>query len=79
MAHIEKLKAERTKIAQRIESLTSRLEKLDEKITEMENMEIIGIVREYGLSIEQLAEMVKILEKNPIAVIPEDKKQLEEK
>lgn len=74
MTHIEKLKTERAKIAQRIESLTSRLERLDEKITEMENMEIIGIVREYGLSIEQLAEMVKILEKNPVAVIPEDKK-----
>ena len=78
MTHIEKLKAERAKIALRIESLTSRLEKLDEKIMEMENMEIIGIVREYGLSIEQLAEMVKILEKNPVAVIPEDKKQMEE-
>ena len=62
MTHIEKLKAERAKIALRIESLTSRLEKLDEKIMEMENMEIIGIVREYGLSIEQLAEMVKILD-----------------
>lgn len=68
---IEKYKAEREKIAQRMEVLGARLEKLDAKITELENTDIIGIVREYGLTIDQLGELVKILDKTPIPPNPE--------
>ena len=57
---IEKLKAERDKIAHRIESLTARLKALDDQILKLENTDIIGIVRENGLSLDQLAELMFI-------------------
>ena len=76
---IEKLKAERDKIAQRIESLTARLKALDDQILKLENTDIIGIVRENGLSLDQLAELMGLLEKNPTAPIPDDFKETEER
>ena len=52
---IEKLRAERNKLAERAASLNARLEALDEKILELENTDIVGIVRESGVTPEQLA------------------------
>ena len=74
---IEKLKAERDKIAHRIESLTARLKALDDQILKL--TDIIGIVRENGLSLDQLAELMGLLEKNPTASIPDDFKETEER
>ena len=68
---IEKYKEERAKLARRSESINARIEELDRKITELENTDIIGVVRETGLSAEQLAELMDSLKKNPIARIPE--------
>ena len=76
---IEKLKAERDKIAHRIESLTARLKALDDQILKLENTDIIGIVRENGLSLDQLAELMGLLEKNPTASIPDDFNETEER
>ena len=76
---IEKLKTERDKIAHRIESLTARLKALDDQILRLENTDIIGIVRENGLSLDQLAELMGLLEKNPTAPIPDDFKETEER
>lgn len=67
---IEKLKAERDKTAQKIESLTARLKSLNEQILRLENTDIIGIVRDNGLSIDQLAELMELLDKNPTASVP---------
>ena len=76
---IEKLKAERDKIARKIESLTARLNALDEQITKLENTDIIGIVRDNGLSIDQLSELMQLLDKNPTAPIPTTFTETEEK
>ena len=76
---IEKLKAERDKIAHRIESLTARLKALDDQILKLENTDIIGIVRENGLSLDQLAELIGLLEKSPTASIPEDYNETDER
>ncbi len=76
---IEKMKAERTKIAHRIESLTARLKALDDQILKLENTDIIGIVRENGLTLDQLAELMGLLEKNPTASIPDDFEETEER
>ena len=76
---IEKLKAERDKIAHRIESLTARLKALDDQILKLENTDIIGIVRENGLTLDQLAELMGLLEKNPTASIPDDFEETEER
>lgn len=59
---IEKLQTERTKVLEKLSRLQSRREALDEKITELENLEIIGVVREVGMSPEQLA---AFLHRNP--------------
>lgn len=75
---IEKLKTERNKIAVKIEVLTARLKALDEQILKLENTDIIGIVRENGLSIDQLAELIALLDKNPTAPIPETFYETEE-
>ena len=45
-----------------VNRLQSRRDALDEKITELENLEIIGVVREVGMSPEQLA---AFLHRNP--------------
>lgn len=59
---IEKLRIERAKVLEKLNRLQSRREALDEKITELENLEIIGVVREVGMSPEQLA---AFLNRNP--------------
>jgi predicted nuclease with TOPRIM domain len=68
---IGKLKEEREKTARRMEVLKSRLDELDRKITELENTDIIGVVREQGLTPEQLADLMDRLRKNPVAHVPE--------
>ncbi len=68
---IGKLKEEREKTARRMEVLKSRLDELDRKITELENTDIIGVVREQGLTPEQLADLMDRLRKNPVVHVQE--------
>lgn len=76
---IEKLKAERDSIAEKVEKLTARLKALDEQIIKLENTDIVGIVRENGLSIDQLAALMALLDKNPTAAVPTILNEMEEK
>ena len=62
---IEKLKAEKEKNLRRIDALNARNEEIDAKIVELENTDIVGIVRENGITPEALAELLKSL-KNDI-------------
>ena len=62
---IEKLKAEKEKNLRRIDALNARNEEIDAKIMELENTDIVGIVRENGITPEALAELLKTL-KNDI-------------
>ena len=62
---IEKLKAEKEKNIRRIDALNARNEEIDAKITELENTDIVGMVRENGITPEALAELLKTL-KNDI-------------
>lgn len=55
---IEKLKAERGKNSEKIQALQERNRKLSEQITKLENSDIIGMVREIGMTPEQLAELL---------------------
>ncbi len=68
---IEKLKEERSRLAARIDSLQERLKATDELILKLENTDIVGLVRENGLTIDQLADLMALLEKQPNASIPE--------
>ena len=56
---IEKLKEERSKTERKIDALSARLKALDEKITQLENADIVGMVREIGMTPDQLAELLR--------------------
>lgn len=55
---IEKLKQERAKNSEKISGLQERNRKLSEQITKLENNDIVGLVREIGMTPEQLAELL---------------------
>ena len=55
---IEKLKAERSRNIEKISDLQNRNRKLSEQITKLENNDIIGMVREIGMTPEQLAALL---------------------
>lgn len=58
-ARIPKLRTEAARLKTRIENLTARYTALTDKITELENLEIVGLVRAENMSIEQLAALIK--------------------
>ena len=58
-ARIPKLRTEAARLKARIENLTTRYDATVEKITELENLEIVGMVRAQNMSIEQLAALIK--------------------
>ena len=55
---IEKLKAERAKNAEKINTLQERNRKLSDQIVKLENTDIIGMVREHDMTPEQLFELL---------------------
>lgn len=75
---LEKLRLEREKVAGKLVSMNARLKALDEQILKLENTDIIGMVRENGLTIEQLAELMAMLERKPTATLPEEYRRTEE-
>ena len=63
---IAKLKEEREKHIEKISSLQARIKKIDAAIVEIENTDIIGMVREQGLSPDMLMELLKGMKKEPL-------------
>ena len=68
---IEKLKAERDKLIEKDTAYQARIKVLDEQIMKLENTDIVGIVRENGLTIDELSELLELLDKQPNAPLPE--------
>ena len=58
-ARIPKLRTEAARLKGRIENLTTRYNATIDKVTELENLEIVGLVRAQNMSIEQLAALIK--------------------
>ena len=58
---INKLKAEKEKNLRKISEMTARNDEIDKQVTELENLDIIGIVRENEVTPEQLAELIQSL------------------
>lgn len=52
---LKKINDEYKKNSQKIAGLQARQKELEQQRTEVENMEIVGIVRNSGLSLEELA------------------------
>lgn len=68
---IDKLKAERDKLYEKAMTYQARIKQLDEQIMKLENTDIVGIVRETGVTIDELAELLALLEKQPNAALPD--------
>ena len=58
-ARIPKLRTEAARLKTRIENLTTRYNDTIDKVTELENLEIVGMVRARNMSIEQLAALIR--------------------
>lgn len=58
-ARIPKMRTEAARLKARIDNLTARYTAMVDKITELENLEIVGLVRAENVSIEQLAALIK--------------------
>ena len=64
---IQKLRTELDKNLDKIRKLEARNAELKQQIREMEDVDIIGMVRAMGLSTEELA---KLIRKNPDLITP---------
>lgn len=56
---IKKLRAERAKNDDKIAKLTARNEEIDQEVMNLENLDIIGLVRSVGLTPDQLAALIQ--------------------
>ena len=70
-----KLKAEREKNCAKIEKLTARNKKIDVDIIDIENTDIVGMVRDYGLSPDMLMELLAKMQQNPLPGVVLPKKE----
>jgi len=75
---IIKLKEERDKLFEKATAYQARIKAIDEQIMKLENTDIVGIVRETGVTIDELAEILALLEKQPNAPLPEKFTNMEE-
>ena len=65
---VEKLREEKAKNCAKIEKLTARNKVIDETVRSLENSDIIGLVREMGLTPDGLAELLASLKAAPVPV-----------
>ena len=72
---ITKLKAERAKNDEKIAALQSRNRELDESIVELENIDIIGLARATGMSMEELAQFLTQLKRGGAPFITPNTKE----
>ena len=64
-----KLREEREKNREKIAALQARNKKIDAEITAIENTDILGMVHEYGLSPDQLAELLQAMKHEPLPAL----------
>lgn len=75
---ITKLKEERDKLFEKATAYQARIKAIDEQIMKLENTDIVGIVRETGVTIDELTEILALLENQPNAALPEKYTNMEE-
>ena len=74
---ITKLKEEFEKNNRKMSNLQARNKKISAAITEMENTDIIGMVREFSLSPDELMELLCAMKKAPIPDINNERLESE--
>ena len=62
---IRKLNAEKEKNLAKIAELMARNEEIDARVTELENLDIVGLVREHHVTPEELARLLATLTDRP--------------
>lgn len=72
---ISKLREELEKTRAKIAVLQERSRELEKQIRELENTDIIGLVRAEGYTLEQFAELLKMLRDNSVAAAPVRKEE----
>lgn len=65
---ITKLRTERSKNSDKISELQARNKEIDGQIAELENTDIIGLVRSSGLTPDKLAELIRAMREKPLPV-----------
>ncbi len=75
---INKLKAEKAKNLRKIAEMNARNEEIDTQVTELENLAIIGMVRDNAITPEMLAEIIKAAKLCPIPAPAQTEVQNEE-
>ena len=68
-AKIDKLRVEREKNVDRIASLQSRNKEIDGQIVDLENNDIIGLVRAADITPDMLSELILAMKNKPAAAI----------
>ena len=69
---ITRLREEHAKLKAKIQRLSARSRDLEKQIRELENTDIIGLVRAQGLSLEDFAELMRSLRDAAPAVTKEE-------
>ena len=72
---IERLKAEQEKNREKIERLQERNKEIANQVTELENLRILGLVKEQKLTLKQLAELFQEMKNNPVIPFQEEDKE----
>ena len=75
---VVKLREEREKNVAKIASLQARNKKIEADIISIENTDIIGMVREVGLTPDMLFELIKASRKNPVPASDSAIREMEE-
>ncbi len=75
---VVKLRAERRKNDEKIADLQSRNKEIDRLIVELENTDIIGLVRENALTPDMLAELIHSMKKDPAPVVSGNYNRMED-
>ncbi len=63
---IQKLRADQKKDAAKIEMLQRRMKDRAAQLTAMENTDIIGLIRDVGMSVDELFELMRKVKKEEI-------------
>lgn len=72
---VNKLRTERANNDEKIAALQTRNEEIDRQIIELENTDIIGMVRECGLTPDMLAALIQSMKQTPV---PKNTEETEE-
>ena len=72
---INRLRAERGKNDEKIAVLRARNNEIDKQITELENLDIVGIVRSMGMTPEELAVLIEASKNGQMAPAMTEKEE----